>query len=759
MPDLSARPPAPESLLESLVPLMAQAGSVGDAAVLLLERLVARASCTAGWIGRITPNGHLAGLAEVDVGIAPTSVTVGGDNPNHPLWRAAMHADEAPRVLPLRELGMDQAAIVPLPVLEPTRFAIGDDVVPQPWGVMALAVVRPPTHAELELWHRIGRSLGGLLARIETNAVRLHAASSAARDRTLLKDVLEHLPDAIVITDAETRVVLENERARALFRTPSESASEGLRRATELNNLLLSSFLSRTVLRGSADVAPRDITLVSPTDGSDLTFEVLSVTLSERGREPLTVSLLRNVTDLKRVTEALTVQFARARDAERVARNERDRLDLILENVADPVIVMDMGANLLRMNRAAERLFQSPEPAGPLVAERSARAFAVRANDTIFTSFVSDFALDTSTTRRTSFRLMDPEKKEHFPVEALAGKIAGERGEPVAIVTVLHDLSAAEEKAKLAEQLLVLNRDLEGRVAVATSELEERSQRLELQRDELRRASQLKSDFLASMSHELRTPLNAIIGHTLNMIEGLYGPQAAPAMQILGRIEQNSRHLLALISDILDLSRIEAGQMPMSVQPVEIAALVEEVARTLEPMAQRRHLSLTIERSGLDPVIETDPVKLRQILMNLGSNAIKFTSRGSVRVSISGPNGDGASRRVTIAVEDTGCGIPREQIPEAFQDFRQLDQGYTRQEGGTGLGLPITRRLVGLLGGRLYVRSQPGVGSCFRVELPPRIDAHVRGDGDIVVIEDVAALPRALGRGALRAGSRASGKG
>jgi signal transduction histidine kinase/PAS domain-containing protein len=604
---------------------------------------------------------------------------------------------------------------------------------------MALAVSRRPTAEEMDLWARLARSLGSVIARLERDAARVAAAAAAARDRALLSDVFEHLPDAIVITDAENRVAIENERARALLRTPEEGASEGLRRATELNTLLMSSFLSRAVLQGTVAGESRDVTLVNPVDGSDLTFEVLSVRLTgRREREPLTVSLLRNVTDLKRVTEALTAQFARARDAEREIRSERDRLEIILENVADPVVVTDMAAGVLLMNRAAERLFQAPEEPGPLVAERSAASFSVRANDTIFTSYISDFALDPDETRRTTFRLMDPARKTDFPVEAIAGKVMNERGEPIAIVTVVHDLSVAEEKEKLASQLLVLNRDLEARVAEATSELEERNRRLELQRDELRRASQLKSEFLASMSHELRTPLNAIIGHTQNILDGLYG-QLAPQVQIISRrIEQNSKHLLMLINDILDLAKIEAGEMPMTIEEVDLLPLVEEVLRTLEPMAQRRTLSLALEPSASRARIRSDEMKLRQILTNLGSNAVKFTIKGGVRVRVVD-----IEAGVSITIEDTGIGIPRDLIATAFQDFRQLDQSYTRQEGGTGLGLSITRRLVGLLGGRLFVRSAPGVGSHFRVELPIFPGQTPRHEGDVLVIEDGPVSPAA----------------
>ena len=233
------------------------------------------------------------------------------------------------------------------------------------------------------------------------------------------------------------------------------------------------------------------------------------------------------------------------------------------------------------------------------------------------------------------------------------------------------------------------------------------------------------------MSHELRTPLNAIIGHTQNILEGLYGSLPPQVQMISRRIEQNSKQLLMLISDILDLAKIEAGEMPMTIEEVDLIPLVEDVLRTLEPMAQRRALSLALETNTPRVRIRSDEMKLRQILTNLGSNGVKFTTKGGVRVRVTD-----LDDRVAITVEDTGVGIQHDLIEAAFQDFRQLDQSYTRQEGGTGLGLSITRRLVGLLGGRLYVRSRPGVGSHFRVELPIFPGSVPRQESEVLVIEE-----------------------
>ena len=158
------------------------------------------ASCTAAWIGRLTDRGDLVGLAEVDVGINARDVHLGSTQTMHPLMRTAVRPGEPPHVAPVRELDMEQAAIVPVPVLEPARFALETTQHVWAWGVMALAVARRPTAEELDLWTRRARALGSVIARLERDATRVAAAASAARDRALLSDVFEHLPDAIVIS-------------------------------------------------------------------------------------------------------------------------------------------------------------------------------------------------------------------------------------------------------------------------------------------------------------------------------------------------------------------------------------------------------------------------------------------------------------------------------------------------------------------------------------------------------------------------------
>jgi len=240
---------------------------------------------------------------------------------------------------------------------------------------------------------------------------------------------------------------------------------------------------------------------------------------------------------------------------------------------------------------------------------------------------------------------------------------------------------------------------------------------LEDQRKELEQTSALKSQFLANISHEFRTPLNAILGYTHMLLHGVTGAVTDAQRKSLTRIDSNARHLLALINDILDITRIEAGRMPLKVASFRIADLVDEVMSELEPIIRRSNLAVTAQMRRTLPLIETDRQKVKQIVLNLLNNALKFTPSGSVTI---GATFESSDRVMAIAVRDTGVGIPEESQSKIFEDFRQLDDSPTRGYGGTGLGLSICRRLAQMLGGTIDVESQVGEGSTFTLRLPVR---------------------------------------
>jgi signal transduction histidine kinase/CheY-like chemotaxis protein/HAMP domain-containing protein len=243
---------------------------------------------------------------------------------------------------------------------------------------------------------------------------------------------------------------------------------------------------------------------------------------------------------------------------------------------------------------------------------------------------------------------------------------------------------------------------------------------LEMARDAAQEASRTKSSFLANMSHELRTPLNAIIGVTEMLQEDARDLKRDDEVEPLDRVLRAARHLLALINDILDLSKIEAGKMDIVLERFPIRSLIDDVAQTVEPTASKNGNKIVVNCSDAIGSMYADQIRVRQALLNLLSNASKFTANGVVTISAARA-GNGAAERIEIAVTDTGIGMTPEQLGKLFQEFSQADSSTTRKYGGTGLGLAISRRFCQMMGGDISVESELGRGSKFVSALP----AHV----------------------------------
>jgi len=234
---------------------------------------------------------------------------------------------------------------------------------------------------------------------------------------------------------------------------------------------------------------------------------------------------------------------------------------------------------------------------------------------------------------------------------------------------------------------------------------------------ELEIASRHKSQFLANMSHELRTPLNAILGYTELILDDIYGEAPTKMRAVLERVQTNGKHLLGLINDVLDLSKIEAGQLTLSLNDYSIGDMVQGVYTAVEPLAASKKLKFTIEVPPGLPPARGDDRRLRQVLLNLVGNAIKFTDAGEVAVKAAAADGG-----YTIAVRDTGPGIAAEDQRKIFEEFQQADNSQTKAKGGTGLGLAIAKRIVEMHGGRLWVESSPGQGATFSFTVPLQVE-------------------------------------
>jgi signal transduction histidine kinase len=244
-------------------------------------------------------------------------------------------------------------------------------------------------------------------------------------------------------------------------------------------------------------------------------------------------------------------------------------------------------------------------------------------------------------------------------------------------------------------------------------EIDEKSRQLEI-------ASQHKSQFLANMSHELRTPLNAILGYTELILDNIYGETPDNMREVLERLQANGKHLLGLINDVLDLSKIEAGQLTLDLADYSLEDVVHTVVVAVESLAAGKKLSLTTVVGLNLPVGHGDGRRLAQVLLNLVGNAIKFTDKGEVAIKATMSDSS-----FTVAVRDTGPGISPLDQGKIFEEFQQADNAATKRKGGTGLGLSIAKRIIGMHGGRIWVESDVGKGSTFAFTIPVKVERQI----------------------------------
>jgi signal transduction histidine kinase len=222
------------------------------------------------------------------------------------------------------------------------------------------------------------------------------------------------------------------------------------------------------------------------------------------------------------------------------------------------------------------------------------------------------------------------------------------------------------------------------------------------------------------MSHELRTPLNASLGYTELILDDIYGETPAKMRGVLDRVQSNGKHLLGLINDVLDLSKIEAGQLTLSLADYQIKDVVHGVFSVVESLATAKQLALKVEVAPDLPMAHGDERRLTQVLLNLVGNAIKFTDQGEVAIKATAANGS-----YTLSVRDTGPGIAATDQKKIFEEFQQADSSATKKKGGTGLGLSISKRIVEMHGGRIWVESDVGRGSIFSFEVPVTVERQI----------------------------------
>jgi PAS domain S-box-containing protein len=424
-----------------------------------------------------------------------------------------------------------------------------------------------------------------------------------------------------------------------------------------------------------------------------------------RSKVSVFVDLYRKQQQLKRQERMLREAAVREVELEHRAQilAQEARTAQIVGTAMDAIIVLDADRRITLFNAAAERMFgraASDATGGPI-------------HDIISDSTLDEFLscaqdeMDGGGAKPQLYSLLGTRSGgEEFPMEATVSclDIGGDRTFTIIARDVTDRLRT--ERA-LRTQAISLEQN--------AAELRQLNEALTARQEELERAMTARNRFYASMSHELRTPINAIIGYNTLLLDHIYGPLNEKQTHGLQRTHRAANHLLELVNDVLDLSKIEAGKIELTLQPVPFPGIIEDLFVTVRPLTDEHQTPLDLRVEGTAKSIISDPRRVRQILLNLLSNAIKF-GRGKpilVEAILDAPD------HITVAVTDQGEGIEPEDVARIFDEFVQLSN--SQQLGGTGLGLPISKRLAALLGGDLRVESERGKGSTFRLTLPERI--------------------------------------
>ena len=509
----------------------------------------------------------------------------------------------------------------------------------------------------------------GVIASLAIQQERLvNSITKLQRERQWIESIMKSVADPIVLTDLDNQILLQNRRAEELF-SGSANAGEGKRRALKMNDLLFSAYLSSATV-SSSDLVQRDITLVDPLEGSDIHFEVISTPAVNARGEPLgLVSIFRDVTDLREANEELARNFVKLQQAEQESSRERDRLDLILENVGHPVAVCDVSGNYILLNRRAGLLFQDSE----IFSARAAAA--VRTNAVKLTSFISGLASFAETGRQAEIELIDPETNRSLPMEITAREVLDPAGQVTAVVSVLHDLTEIRElERRRVEQQLFESEKLAavGRLA-------------------------------ASIAHEVNNPLEAI-------------KNALYLMQSDSGLEKNARFLEIARKETERVSHIIRQMLGFARQPgevdwVDVNQLLEETLVLLEKKLKQSKIRLVREFDQHLPKIRARADQLRQVFLNLIINAQQaILNEGEIRITTASYE-QALQPSILIQMSDTGVGISEDDQARIFEPF------FSTGKKGTGLGLWVTQDIVRQHGGRIEVVSEVGKGTVFNLIL------------------------------------------
>jgi signal transduction histidine kinase len=545
-------------------------------------------------------------------------------------------------------------------------------------AVLVVSKDHPVSEAELnELLPYTTRLTAAIVERIEARRL-FESGERYAIEKEWLWWMVNAVQDPILLSDESNVVLLHNTNAERLFKSNPDD-SPGKRSAIQMNNVFLSAALSKFNLDQGASFG-RDLTLVDPVEGNELLYEVIckpatNLRTSERGL----VSVLKDVTDLRRATEQIRRSLADLQAANAEIRGERDRLDLILENVADPIVVTDGTGQTILMNHQAQRYLQAPLKE---VGERTEAIY--RTNGAILSSFLSQLRLEAASVRRAEIQLADPATDLLVAMDVTATEVADSLGQVTAIVAVLHDLSQQREleQRALKEQLF------ESEKVAAVGRL------------------------AAMVAHEINNPLEAIKNALHLVVTGI--PPDDQNRRFLEIASKETERVSGIIRQMLGFYRPAVDR-----SPVEVNKVLEEALALLQRPLRQQHISVRLDLATDVPTILASSDQLKQVFLNLILNGRDAMPHGGIlevttRVSRETDGEFMAGPYLLIQVRDTGVGIADEDLPRIFEPFYS-----TKTESkGTGLGLWVSLGIIQNFGGQIKVRSRPGRGTTFTVALP-----------------------------------------
>jgi len=483
-----------------------------------------------------------------------------------------------------------------------------------------------------------------------------------------MNTVMSSMADPVILTDTQHRVLMQNEAAARLFRIP-ERATEGLVRAIELNNMLFSAMLSSMAMDGGAN--HRDLTLVDSIDGEELLFEAVTVpSYGDDGMLSGRVTVMRDVTDLRRADQELQANYERLREAETIVRQDRDRLNLIIENVGDPIVVCDTDGKPVLLDPLAQSLFASgSEPVDDPIRIK---------NQAVLDAYIASFTYSFTVKETHTLRLTDPMTHEQVEYEARSGKIFDERSQVAYTVTVLRDWSAVRK----LEQLKLERRMLEIEKFAAAGQL------------------------AATIAHEVNNPMEAI-KNAIYLLAGMVKPEASPVYDIL---KLETERVARIVRQMLGLYRSSSSQ---SVRPISINLLLEDTLLLLNRQLQRNNIEVITDFGELpDAVVSSD--QLRQVFSNMIINSKdSMPNGGRLYLRSRFLHRPGHRDQVRVLIADTGCGIPEHIVRTMYEPFVT-----TKGEKGTGLGLWIVKGIITNHGGRISVKSRQTRGTVFKIDIP-----------------------------------------